>query len=69
MTAPEMRSPAPTVASGKDRAERSIDNKHTTTTENETEAMATRYVARRLRVPFAFARVVVTLAGLGGRLA
>jgi hypothetical protein len=64
---PQKRSPAPR-GNAEDRAECSSDERISTTTEVREEDFAARYVARRYRLKPCFARVVVTLAGIGGAL-
>ena len=63
----QQTSPAPR-ANAEDRAECSSDKLIPTTTEIRAEDFAARYVARRYRLKPCFARVVVTLAGIGGAL-
>ncbi len=66
---PEMRSPAPALASGMDRAGIVRNNNIDTTSLESTEAFAAEYVARRCRVTLPMARVVVALAGIARRIA
>ncbi len=68
MSLPDKRSPAPTLASA-DRAKRHWNADTLTTNAIQSEDYAALVIARRLHVPVHVARVVVTLASLGGRLA
>ena len=63
---PEMRSPAPTLQSGKDRAEVNRNENLSTIANMETEAdLAALYLARRYRLALPLARTIAALASLG----
>jgi hypothetical protein len=62
----EMRSPAPALASGKDRAEGNHNSNINIIAKPEPEAdFAANYVARRFGLALPMAHAIVTLAGLG----
>ena len=69
MAAPEMRSPAPALASGKDRADLGSHHKPEVNPEpSESPAdFAARFVANRFRLPLPVAAMVANLAGLAPR--
>ena len=63
---PEMRSPAPTLQSGKDRAEGNRNETPFTIVRSDTEAdLAALYLSRRYRLALPLARTIAALASLG----
>ena len=68
--APEMRSPAPTLASGKDRAQDIRNETHTSNVRPEAEAdFAADYLAGRFGLSSSLSRIIAALASIGGRFA
>lgn len=68
--APEMRSPAPTLASGKDRAQDIRNETHFSNVRPEAEAdFAAEYLARRFGLSRSLSQIIAALASIGGRFA
>ncbi len=66
---PEMRSPAPALASGMDRAGIVRNDRLDTTKQESPEAFAAWFVSRRFGLPSSVAGLVCRLAAIGGRCA
>lgn len=66
---PEMRSPAPALESGLDRADIIRNDAMNTTDTESAEAFAALFVAHRFRLPINVARLVCRLATIGERCA